>query len=56
MVTEKLSDADNPLVLVAVTSTSAVCAVAGAVPLNESVAALNLSQPGSAWPFCGLAA
>ena len=46
-----MSDTDKPLVSVAVTLMSTVSAVFGAVPLNESVVALNLSQLGSAWPF-----
>ena len=54
-VAEKSSDTDNPLVSVAVTFRASVCAVAGAVPLKESVAGLNVSQPGSAWPFCCVA-
>src|SRR5581483_10279852 len=45
MVAEKLSDTDSPLVSVAVTTRPSVCAVAGAVPLNESVVGLNVSQP-----------
>ena len=32
-----------------------ICALAGAVPLKESVVGLNVSQPGSAWPFCCVA-
>ena len=47
-VAEKMSDTDRPLVSVAVTTMPRVCAVMGAVPLNVSVAALKLSQPGSA--------
>ena len=50
-VAEKVSDTDSPLVSVAVTLMVRVSAVGGAVPLNVSVAALNVSQPGSAWPF-----
>ena len=50
-VAENVSVADKPLVSVAVTTMLSVCAVVGAVPLNVSVAALKLSQHGSACPF-----
>ena len=44
----KLSDTASPLLSVAVTVMPMVCAVAGAVPLKVSVAALKLNQFGSA--------
>jgi hypothetical protein len=56
IVAENVSVAARPLVSVAVTVMPNVWALVGAVPLNVSVAALNFSQLGSAWPFDSLAA
>jgi hypothetical protein len=51
----KSSDVASPLVSVAVTLISTVCALLGAMPLKLSVVALNTSQLGSAVPFCCVA-
>ena len=47
-VAENVSAIERPLLSVAVTVMPRVSAVSGAVPLNVSVVALNVSQPGSA--------
>ena len=48
--TAKVSDADRPLVSVAVTLMLRPFAVLGAVPVNVSVAELNFSHDGSEEP------
>ena len=55
MVAANVSATDRPLVSVAVTVMFRVSAVLGATPLSQSSAALNVSQPGSAWPFANAA-
>ncbi len=51
----KVSNTERPLVSVAVTLRLRLCVVAGAVPLNVSVNALNVSQLGSDCPLAWLA-
>lgn len=51
METENVSVAERPLVSVALTETLSDVAEVGAVPEKVSVAALNLSQVGSAEPL-----
>ena len=55
MTTEKVSDEDSPPVSVAVTLMVSAPGVFGAVPVKVSVAALNVSQDGSAEPFACVA-
>ena len=52
----KVSEAESPLLSVAVTFRLKAVALVGTVPLNISVDAVNLSQDGSAWPFAWVAA
>ena len=53
--TAKVSDANNPLVSVAVTSMVSPVAVFGTVPLKVSVDPLKCSQDGNATPFASVA-
>ena len=53
--TAKVSEAESPLVSVAVTLMLSPEVRLGTVPVKVRVAALKLSQDGSAWPFASVA-
>ena len=53
--TENVSDAESPLVSVAVTLMARPAALPGTVPVNVSVMLLKWSQLGSAAPFASVA-
>ena len=55
MNTENVSDAESPLVSVAVTLMTRPAALPGTVPVNASVVLLKCSQLGSAAPFASVA-
>ena len=54
--TENVSEAESPLVSVAVTLMARPAALPGTVPVNVSVVLLKCSQLGSAAPFASVAA
>ena len=54
--TENVSEAESPLVSVAVTLMASPAALPGTVPVNVSVALLKCSQLGRAVPFARVAA
>jgi hypothetical protein len=54
--TVNVSDAESPLVSVAVTLSAISATAAGTVPVKPCVAASNVSQDGRGWPLAKVAA